>query len=528
MLALAVVVVAFGCWAAPAGAYIYWADATVSAIGRADLDGSGATAAFLPTSAPTGVAVDGQNIYWGNTLSDSIGRANLDGSDANPTFISGAEFPGAVAVDGQHIYWTTAGTIARAKLDGTGVNLNFIPIITDASASQGIAVDGQHIYWVNNGNNTIGRANLDGSDPDQNFITGARDAAGLAVDGQHVYWPNDGGDTIGRANLDGSGVDQDFIANTNSPAGIAVDAQHVYWGVNQTTIARANLDGTDVNQSFVPHRTGFGGIAVDSGPPGTATPSAASLTFPAQLVSTFGPPQAVTVTNTGHGILAVDQAQITGDGIGDFLISADTCSGAALQVDATCTIDVRFGPSTGGARSGLLTVTSDDPAGPLQIPLSGAGSSPPSGASGAPGSAGATGTVGPPGPPGANGPAGNKGSNGRVQIVTCRQVTRTVVRKVRGTDRRVKVKRQRCRTRIVSKPVTFRARSVRRATLTRGGVVFARGTELHAGGHPELLLHPTRNLNAGHYVLRVTWTDCRHHRHTTRQDVTVTSREDSR
>jgi len=35
-----------------------------------------------------------------------------------------------------------------------------------------IATDATHIYWTNEGANTIGRANLDGSDRLPNFITG--------------------------------------------------------------------------------------------------------------------------------------------------------------------------------------------------------------------------------------------------------------------------------------------------------------------------------------------------------------------
>jgi sugar lactone lactonase YvrE len=54
----------------------------------------------------------------------------------------------------------------------------------------------------------IGRANLDGTGANPNFITSATNPDGLAVDGSHIYWANSGSTTIGRANLDGTGVDQ--------------------------------------------------------------------------------------------------------------------------------------------------------------------------------------------------------------------------------------------------------------------------------------------------------------------------------
>ena len=48
-----------------------------------------------------------------------------------------------------------------------------------------------------------------------------------------VYWPNTltnfgGGTTLGRAELDGSGTQQNFITGASSPDGVAVDAGHFY------------------------------------------------------------------------------------------------------------------------------------------------------------------------------------------------------------------------------------------------------------------------------------------------------------
>ena len=103
---------------------------------------------------------------------------------------------------------------------------------------------GAYVYWASGATGNIGRANLDGSGSNPNFIGGATDAIGLAVDGQHLYWANNTTDTIGRANLDGSGVNQSFIVGANSPKGVAVDGQHIYWSNGCCAIGRANLDGS--------------------------------------------------------------------------------------------------------------------------------------------------------------------------------------------------------------------------------------------------------------------------------------------
>ncbi|HKE79511.1 MAG TPA: hypothetical protein VKB54_09395 [Solirubrobacteraceae bacterium] len=90
------------CGVAVDAAHLYWADqgsavaGQAGSIGRAQLDGTGVTPNLIGLpSEPCGVAVDGAHVYWGNgatspvaiTHPPAIGRANLDGSGANTTFI---------------------------------------------------------------------------------------------------------------------------------------------------------------------------------------------------------------------------------------------------------------------------------------------------------------------------------------------------------------------------------------------------------------------------------------------------------
>jgi hypothetical protein len=172
---------------------------------------------------------------------------------------------------GRHIYWgnSSANTIGRANVDGTGVNQSFID--TAAGGPIGVAVDSNYVYYAKSGTNTIGRANLDGTGANQSFITGASlsQVGGVAVDSNYVYWSNSGllANTIGRANLDGTGVNQGFITVPNGPRDVAVDSSSIYWTNQQgaSTIGRANLDGTSVNQSFITGVSGPAGVAVDSG-----------------------------------------------------------------------------------------------------------------------------------------------------------------------------------------------------------------------------------------------------------------------
>ena len=257
--------------AVPAPRHVYWT--TSGAIGRANVDGTGANQSFITgLSGPFGVAVDTSHVYWADFSADTIGRANLDGTGSNGSFITGALDPASVAVDAGHIYWAnfslgaTTGSIGRANLDGTGVNQTFITTGDEALFS--VAVDASHIYWTNSNLGTIGRANLDGTGVDQGFITISTsfDDHLVAVDAGHIYWSNNQADTIGRANIDGTGVNNSFITGASAPAGLAVDSGHVYWASTDNTgrIGRANIDGTGVNDSFITGASSPFGVTVDA------------------------------------------------------------------------------------------------------------------------------------------------------------------------------------------------------------------------------------------------------------------------
>jgi hypothetical protein len=80
----------------------------------------------------------------------------------------------------------------------------------------------------------IGRANLDGTGVNNNFITPAGGPAAVAIDNTFIYWTDEGSGihTLGRANLNGTGVNDNFITTGNTPLGVAVDGTHIYWSLN--------------------------------------------------------------------------------------------------------------------------------------------------------------------------------------------------------------------------------------------------------------------------------------------------------
>ena len=90
------------------------------------------------------------------------------------------------------------------------MNQNFI--IT-GNGPFGLAVDSNHIYWTNTTTETIGRADLDGQNVNQTFISpGLIGLYGLAVDSSYIYWADTGSNRIGRADLDGQNVNLSLIS----------------------------------------------------------------------------------------------------------------------------------------------------------------------------------------------------------------------------------------------------------------------------------------------------------------------------
>ncbi len=209
---------------------IYWTNAGADiedegggSIGRAEIDGENPSEDFIlgvdPTdsdvlvSQPRGIDVDDNFLYWVNRgLETPVGaevgfvaRAGIDGDPASvePGFIELATSD--VAVNASHVYYSIrqkfAGTnvIRRVNLDGTGDSENVV-FFPDVQASS-LALDATQVYWTKTADSAIGRANLDGSEPKEEFIKGAGNPEGLAVDAANLYWvasqqiqPNPGND----------------------------------------------------------------------------------------------------------------------------------------------------------------------------------------------------------------------------------------------------------------------------------------------------------------------------------------------
>jgi hypothetical protein len=111
-------------------------------------------------------------------------------------------------------------------------------------------------------------------------------------------------------------------------------------------------------------------------------------------------------------------------------------------------------------------------------------------------------------PAGPHGPPGKQGPSGKIELVTCNAVTKTVATNIKGKRRKIAV--QKCSGRLVSGSVTFTTTgSATSATIARGRVAYATGKSVPTGdGGWQLVLAQEHPLTPGHYMLTLR---SRHH-----------------
>ena len=97
--------------------------------------------------------------------------------------------------------------------------------------------------------------------------------------------------------------------------------------------------------------------------------STKTLNFGPQAVGTSSSPQSITLSSKGDSAVTITSITATGD----FSLTED-CTGAPLAVDASCSINVVFTPSTLDPKSGTITIVSDSLSSPDTVNLTGGGS----------------------------------------------------------------------------------------------------------------------------------------------------------
>jgi hypothetical protein len=108
------------------------------------------------------------------------------------------------------------------------------------------------------------------------------------------------------------------------------------------------------------------------------TPPSISITpdrldFADQVVKRASKPQRLTVTNTGGKKLYINSVALSGDDQQDFTVARDTCTGATIDAQKSCVVDVIFAPTATERRKSSLIFTDNALNSPQTVQLSGNG-----------------------------------------------------------------------------------------------------------------------------------------------------------
>ncbi|HEV2133117.1 MAG TPA: choice-of-anchor tandem repeat GloVer-containing protein [Terracidiphilus sp.] len=164
------------------------------------------------------------------------------------------------------------------------------------------------------------------------------------------------GTALSSAQLDASASVTGTFAY-NPPAGTVLSA-----GTQTLSVTFTPADTTD-------YSTATASVTLTVNPAAPAlTISPTSLTFAAQDTGSTSPSQTLTLTNSGTAALSIASIAASGD-----FAETNTC-GTSLAASANCTVSVTFSPTTGGTRTGTLTITDNASGSPQTIALSGSGS----------------------------------------------------------------------------------------------------------------------------------------------------------
>jgi hypothetical protein len=101
--------------------------------------------------------------------------------------------------------------------------------------------------------------------------------------------------------------------------------------------------------------------------PGALNASPTSLSFGDVASGSTSGAQTVTVANPGTSAASVSSVSVTGP-----FSQSNTC-GSSIAAGGSCTVSVKFAPTSGGALTGSLSIATSAPGGPIAVELSGTG-----------------------------------------------------------------------------------------------------------------------------------------------------------
>jgi len=330
-------------------------------------------------SKPAGVAVDGAgNVFIADTgnnrvvevpmvngvLSNSaqmtLVAAEDSKGDATPIAGAALNAPAGVAVDGAgdlFIADTGNNRVVAIPYDGMWNLPGAAAVGSALTGPMAVAADPLgNLYVANSGAGQIDKIFSPFTQPTQQLVAvGFGNPTGLAVDASGSLFVADqaNGEVVRIPNISGS-----LDPNLEVQAGIGINAPY---GVAVDPMGNLYVSDSTAGTAYVVNRT------------------AANLSFGSWAVNSTSGMLEAQIENAGNMALTLGTPYYTASGdTGDFNISTTDSGicvdGGIVATGASCTLDATFAPTTQGALSETLALTSDAANGTAQLTLSGNGS----------------------------------------------------------------------------------------------------------------------------------------------------------
>jgi DNA-binding beta-propeller fold protein YncE len=209
---------------AVSGDNLFVADPVAGTIGKYDADTGAVINASLITglTRPVGLMVLGKSLFVANT--DSVGKYDADtGAVIKANFIQdgGMRFLTGLAVSSNDLFVAHSDGVGRfSPDDGSGLS-DFIRL----SSPFGLAIYGLKLFVSKPNTGTIYEYGIDDPDHPQTFMSGLNFPTYLTLSGDDLYIADSGGGSVGAYNADnGDSIiyREDLIIGLHAPAGIAV------------------------------------------------------------------------------------------------------------------------------------------------------------------------------------------------------------------------------------------------------------------------------------------------------------------
>jgi Domain of unknown function (DUF1929)/Legume lectin domain/PKD domain/Abnormal spindle-like microcephaly-assoc'd, ASPM-SPD-2-Hydin/Quinohemoprotein amine dehydrogenase, alpha subunit domain III len=187
---------------------------------------------------------------------------------------------------------------------------------------------------------------------------------------------NTGGATLNISSVTVTGPNStDFGIASNNCTAVAVNATcsvSVTFTPSGTGQRQANLQFVD-DASTSPQILALTGNGLAPATPAVTVTPGSPIMLPSTTQGATSAPLAVTVTNSGNANLNISALTLTGVNSGDFALASNTCKGATVAANATCTVGITFTPGAPGIRQASLQITDTAPASPQTFALTGMG-----------------------------------------------------------------------------------------------------------------------------------------------------------